>query len=162
MVEEINNETEYVNEIENVSAPLNTNRSRDTFSNKLISDFSYRPYSNFELGFLFSVGQIEDKFPTQPTILDENKLAIRFTLSILDKGRLRVEVERTELLTNTKNNIIPFEITNGNLIGKNYIWRANFDYRFSSNLQTNVNYSARMQNKGKVINNITAEARAYF
>jgi hypothetical protein len=162
MVEEINNETEYINEIENVGAPLNTNRSRETYSNKLISDFSYRPYSNFELGFLFSVGQIEDKFPIQPTIIDENKLAIRFTFSILNKGRLRVEAERTELLTNTRDNIIPFEITNGNLIGKNYIWRANFDYRFSSNLQTNVNYSARMQNKGKVINTITAEARAYF
>ena len=162
MVEEINNETEFINETENVNAPLNTNRSRLANSNKLISDFSYRPYSNIEFGFLFSVGQIEDKFPMQPTILDENKLAIRLTLSILNKGRLRVEAERTELLTNTRNNIIPFEITNGNLIGKNYIWRANFDYRFSSNLQTNVNYSARMQGKGRVINTFTAEARAYF
>jgi hypothetical protein len=73
-----------------------------------------------------------------------------------------MEIERTELLTNTNANIIPFEITNGNLIGKNYIWRANFDYRISSNLQTNVNYSGRLQGKGRVINTFTAEARAYF
>lgn len=162
MVEEINNETEYINEIENVNAPLNTSRSRSTISNKIVSDFSYRPYSNFELGFVISVSQLKDNFPIIPTIIDENKISLRFTLSVLKKGRFRLEAERTELLVNTNDNIIPFEITNGNLIGKNYIWRANFDYRFSSNLQTNVNYSGRMQGKGKIINTFTAEARAYF
>lgn len=162
MIDEINNETEYINEIENVSAPINTNRSRNTVSNKLISNFSYRPLNNFELGFLFSVSRLQDNFPANPTVIDENKLSLGFTLSLLSKGRLRMEVERIELLSNTNENIIPFEITNGNLIGKNYIWRANFDYRISSNLQTNVNYSGRLQGKGSVINTFTAEARAYF
>ncbi len=162
MVKEMNNETEYINEIENVTAPVSSNRSRETVSNKITSDFSYRPFNNFELGFLVTVARLQDNFPINPTIIDENKLNLRFTLSLLKKGRLRVEVERTELLANTNENIIPFEITNGNLIGKNYIWRANFDYRFSSNLQTNVNYSGRLQGKGKVINTFTAEARAYF
>jgi hypothetical protein len=162
MVKEINNETEYVNEIENVTAPINSNRSRNTIANKVSSDFSYRPFNNFELGFRFMVGRLQDNFPDNPTIIDENKLSLRFTISLLNKGRLRMEVERTELLTNTTNNIIPFEITGGNLIGKNYIWRANFDYRISSNLQTNINYNGRLQGKGKVINTFTAEARAYF
>ena len=36
------------------------------------------------------------------------------------------------------------------------------DYRFSANLQGNLNYSGRLQGKGKVINTLTAEARAYF
>jgi len=162
MVKELNNETEFINEIENVNAPTNTNRSRKTVSNSVTSDFSYRPMDNFELGFLFMVGRLEDSYPTEPTIIDQNKLTLRFTLSLLQKGRLRVEVERTELLANTTENIIPFEITNGNLIGKNYVWRANFDYRISSNLQTNINYNGRLQGKGKVINTFTAEAKAYF
>ncbi len=162
MVKELNNETEFINEIENVAAPISTNRSRQTVSNSISSNFSYRPYSNFELGFLFNVGRLQDNYPEKPTIIDENKISVRFTLSLLKKGRLRVEIERTELLANTSKNIIPFEITNGNLIGKNYIWRANFDYRFSSNLQTNINYSGRLQGKGKVVNIFTAEARAYF
>ena len=162
MVKEINNETELINEIENVSAPENSNRSRNTASNKIISNFSYRPYNNFEFGFGISVGRLEDTFPDEPTIIDENKLTLRFTLSLLSRGRLRVEAERTELLTNTNTNIIPFEITNGNLIGKNYIWRAIFDYRFSANLQANLNYSGRLQGKGRVVNTLTAEARAYF
>ncbi len=162
MVDEINNETEFKNKIENVHAPLNTNRSRNVNSNELQTDFSYRPYNNIEFGFLIKVSRLEDKFPITPTILDENKLNLRLTLSLLEKGRLRFEIERTELLVNTNQNIIPFEITNGNLIGKNYIWRANFDYRFTGNLQTNINYSGRLQGKGKVINTLRAEARAYF
>ncbi|MBK8946388.1 MAG: hypothetical protein IPM32_14125 [Ignavibacteriae bacterium] len=162
MVDEVNNETEFINKIENVFAPVNTNRSRFINSNELKTDFSYRPYNNIELGFLIKVGRLEDKFPTIPTILDENKLNLRLTLSLLEKGRLRFEIERTELLVNTNENIIPFEITNGNLIGKNYIWRTNFDYRFTGNLQTNINYSGRLQGKGKVINTLRAEARAYF
>ncbi|MCB0731422.1 MAG: hypothetical protein KDC88_10345 [Ignavibacteriae bacterium] len=162
MVKEINNETEFSNNIENVLAPVNSNRSRQTVSNNVSSDFSYRPYDNFELGFIFKVGRLQDNYPENPTIIDENKISLRLTLSLSNLGRLRVEAERTELLTNTNENVIPFEITNGNLIGKNYIWRANFDYRFSSNLQTTINYSGRLQGKGKVINTFTAEARAYF
>ncbi|MBK7106591.1 MAG: hypothetical protein IPH62_15060 [Ignavibacteriae bacterium] len=162
MVDEINNETEFKNKIENVQAPINTNRSRLVNSNELQTDFSYRPYTNLEFGFLIKVSRLEDKFPSTPTILDENKLNLRLTLSLLEKGRLRFEFERTELLVNTNQNIIPFEITNGNLIGKNYIWRTNFDYRFTGNLQTNINYSGRLQGKGKVINTLRAEARAYF
>ena len=162
MVKEINNETEFTNKVENVDAPVNTNRSRTTTSNDLQTDFSYRPYNNLEFGFLIKVGRLEDSFPTTPTIIDENKINLRFTLSLLEKGRLRFEIERAELLANTNKNIIPFEITNGNVIGKNYIWRTNFDYRFSNNLQTNLNYSGRLQGKGKVINTFRAEARAYF
>ncbi len=162
MVKEINNETEFTNKIENVYAPVNTNRSRITNSNDLQSDFSYRPYSNIEIGFLFKVGRLQDNYPVTPTILDENKLNLRLTLSLLERGRLRVEFERTELSVNTDKNIIPYEITNGNIIGKNYIWRTNFDYRFSGNLQTNFNYSGRLQGKGKIIHTMRAEARAYF
>ncbi len=162
MIQEVNNETEYTNLVENVNAPKNTNRSRSTNGNELKTDFSYRPYNNLEFGFLLKVGRIEDHYPATPTIIDENKINLRFTLSLLERGRLRFEIERTELLTNTTQNIIPFEITNGNLIGKNYIWRTNFDYRFSTNLQTNINYSGRIQGKGKVINTLRAEARAYF
>ncbi len=162
MIKEVNNETEYVNRIENVSAPVNTNRSRKINANELTSDFSYRPYRNVEMGFLFKVGRIEDSFPEKPTIIDENRFAIRLVYSLQNKGRISLEAERTELLTEDNGNIIPYEITNGNVIGKNYIWHANFDYRIFENLQGNIRYTGRVQGKGKVINTFTAEARAYF
>ena len=162
MVKEINNETEIINKVENVLAPITTNRSRLTNSNIVKTDFSYRPVNNMEFGFKIKVSRLEDKYPQKPTIIDENRLTLRFTLSLLRKGRLRFEIERTELIANTRENIIPFEITNGNLLGKNYIWRTNFDYRFTNNLQANINYSGRLHGKGKVINTLRAEVRAYF
>ncbi|MCP5061716.1 MAG: hypothetical protein GY936_04530 [Ignavibacteriae bacterium] len=162
MVKEINNETEIISRTENILAPINTNRSLTTNANIVISDFSYRPVNSMEFGFKIKVSRLEDTYPQKPTIIDENKITLRFTLSLFKKGRLRIEAERTELISNTKENIIPFEITNGNLIGKNYIWRSNFDYRFSNNLQINVNYSGRLQGAGRVINTMRAEARAYF
>ena len=162
MIKEMNNETEIINKVENVFAPIVTNRSRLTTANIVKSDFSYRPVSNLEFGFKIKVSRLEDRYPAKPTIIDENKLTLRFTLSLLRKGRVRFEIDRIELIANTRENIIPFEITNGNLIGKNYIWRTNFDYRLSNNLQANINYSGRLHGRGKVINALRAEVKAYF
>ena len=53
---------------------------------------------------------------------------------------MRVEIERNELIANTTQNLIPYELTAGNQIGKNYFWRLNFDYKLSSFLQTTISY----------------------
>ncbi|MFH1197023.1 MAG: hypothetical protein V1720_15100 [bacterium] len=162
MVKEINNQTEYVNEIDNSAAPLLLNRSRVVTANSLSTDFSYRPENNMELGFKIKVGRSEDDYPEKPTIIDQNSQTLRFTLSLAGEGRLRVEIERNELNSNSSTNSIPFEITRGNTIGKNYFWRLNFDYKISGNLQTTVSYDGRLQGAGKVIHTMRAEARAYF
>jgi hypothetical protein len=73
-----------------------------------------------------------------------------------------VEIERNELNANTTENFIPYELTNGNQIGKNYFWRLNFDYKLSSFLQTTLSYDGRVQGANKVIHTARAEARAYF
>lgn len=73
-----------------------------------------------------------------------------------------METERTELTTNTTENAIPFELTRGNFIGKNYYWRLNFDYRIASNLQTTVAYDGRILAGSRTIHTMRAEARAYF
>jgi hypothetical protein len=115
-----------------------------------------------EIGFRIKTGRSEDRFPDKPTIVDINSQLIRFNLSFLGSGRLRAEIERNELKANTTINQIPFEITGGNLIGKNYFWRLNFDYRISSNLQTTLSYDGRSQSKSKTIHSARAEARAFF
>jgi len=75
---------------------------------------------------------------------------------------LRIEFERSELLANTTDNFIPFELTGGNALGKNYFWRVNFDYRVASFLQITMNYDGRLQGEGKVVHTARAEVRAYF
>lgn len=162
MVEEISNQTDLTNSNDNLSAQKNSNRIRRVNSNFITSDFSYRPSRTIEVGFKVRVGRNEDTYPTQPTIIDINGQLLRFNLSFLGVGRLRIEIERNELLANTTQNFIPFEITGGNQIGKNYFWRVNFDYKLSSNLQTTVSYDGRLQGSSKTIHTMRAEARAFF
>jgi hypothetical protein len=162
MIEEMSNQTDLVNQNDNVYAPVISNRRREITGNSITTDFSYRPERNIEVGFKLSTGRKEDTLPEIPTIIDLNSQAIRFNLSFAGSGRLRVEVERTELITNTTENFLPFEVTGGNQIGKNFFWRLNFDYRLSVNLQSTVSYDGRLQGSSRAVHTARAEVRAYF
>ena len=162
MIKEISNQTDFVNTTDDVSAPQPSTRNRQILDNNITTDFSYRPISFVEVGFKLKVGKSEDTFPDSPTIIDLNSQIVRLNLSFAQTGRLRIEMERTELIANTLDNIIPFEMLNGNQLGKNYFWRLNFDYRVASFLQTTISYDGRWQGKGRVVHTARAEARAYF
>lgn len=162
MVKEISNQTDIINQIDNVSAPANSNRIRQISSNNISSEFSYRPDKNIEVGFRIKVGRSEDSHPAIPTIIDLNSELLRFNLSFLGTGRLRIEIERNELISNTTQNFIPYELTNGNQIGKNYYWRLNFDYKLLTFLQTTISYDGRFQGESRIVHTARAEARAYF
>lgn len=162
LINEFSNQTDIVREQDNVYAPITSNRKRLINSNKIISDFSYRPERNIEVGFKVQVGRSQDQYPTSPTIIDNNSQTLRFNLSFAGSGRLRAEVERSELTGNTDQNVLPFELTRGNAIGKNYFWRLNFDYRLTANLQSTVNYDGRLLSGNKPVHTARAEVRAYF
>ncbi|MBP9581559.1 MAG: hypothetical protein KBE38_05305, partial [Ignavibacterium sp.] len=72
MIKEISNQTDLVNQIDNVSAPINSNRIRQINSNNVISEFSYRPDKNIEVGFRIKAGTSEDTYPATPTIINLN------------------------------------------------------------------------------------------
>ncbi len=164
LVQEISNQTDFVNKNDNLAAGQISvsNRQRKITSNFINTDFSYRPENNIEVGFAFKVGRSTDYFPAVPTVIDLNSESIRMNLSFAGTGRLRIEIDRTELNGNENNNFLPFELTEGNLVGKNYLWAVNFDYRIGSNLQSTVSYQGRWQGAGKVIHTLRAEFRAYF
>jgi len=162
MIKEMNNQTDIANISDNVAAPVSSNRRRTTSGNNITTDFSYRPERNIEVGLKLKAGSTEDVLPEKPTTIDLNSEALRFNLSFAGTGRLRIELERTELIANTIENYIPFELTGGNLVGKNYYWRLNFDYRLSGNLQSTVSYDGRLQGSGKAVHTARAEVRAYF
>jgi hypothetical protein len=161
LIPEITNQTEFTNQIDNLISPPSSNRARTVTKNDLTTDFSYRPYQNIEIGFKIQTGASIDAYPSTPTNVDMNSLMLRLNLSFENFGRLRIEVERTELISNNSFNI-PFEITRGNVVGKNYFWRAFFDYKIASYIQTSLNYDARLQGNSRVIHTMRAEAKAYF
>ncbi len=162
LVKEINNQTDFRFVTDNFVAPKNTNRSHEIINKEVATEFSYRPYSNVEVGFKLKAAESKDDFPEKPTIIDKNAQALRITFSFKGRGRLRIETERTELSSNSTENYIPFEITQGNSIGKNYSVRISFDYRIAANLQTTLSYWGRKRGGDKIIHNLRAEARAYF
>jgi len=162
LVKEINNQTDFVNQVDNLLPTTISNRARKIDRNDLSTDFSYRPMSNLEVGFKIQTGRSKDSYPQIPTTVDMNSLLLRVNYSITNSGRIRIETERLELTANTSISNIPFEITRGNVIGKNYFWRAFFDYRIGSNVQTSLSYDARLLGRNKVIHTMHAEARAFF
>lgn len=162
MVKELSNQTDIVNRTDNVDAPQNSNRKRLISDNNINTDFSYNPERNIEVGFRIRVGRSTDEFPVNPTVIDLNGQALRFILSLAGSGRLRIEIERNELISNNIENFLPFELTGGNLLGKNYFWRLNFDYRLASYLQSTVSYDGRLQGGSRAIHTARAEVRAYF
>lgn len=162
MVEEINNQTDFINQIDNMISPVSTSRAREISKNSFISDFSYRPIREMEVGLKFEVARSLDKYPAKPSTVDLNTFVLRSTYSFENLGRLRIEVERTELTSSSSEYSIPFEVLRGNVIGKNYFWRAFFDFRVSSLLQTSVSYDARKLGSSRVIHTMRAEAKAYF
>jgi hypothetical protein len=162
LLEEINNQTEFTNQIDNLISPPSSNRARQVNQNNLVTEFNYRPIANIETGMKIQVGRSEDKFPQRPTIVDQNSITLRVNLSLANIGRLRLETERTELISNSIVTNIPFEITRGNVIGKNYFWRVFLDYKIASYVQTSFSYDGRLYGKQRAIHTLRAEARAYF
>lgn len=162
MIQEISNQTDVTIGDDNLLAAKLSLRNRTISSSSLNSDFSYRPSKSIEVGFVIKAAKNTDSYPSTPTIIDLNGQMLRFNVSFSGTGRLRIELERNELLSNTTENSLPFELVGGNQIGKNYFWRLNYDYRVMSNLQTSASYEGRQQGGGKVIHSLRAEARAFF
>lgn len=162
MAEEISNQTEFINQIDNLISHAITNRARLVNRNNISSDFSYRPQRNIEVGFKIEAGRSEDNYPSIPSSIDMNSFMLHVNLSFENLGRLRIETERTELISSSNSLNLPFEMTRGNVIGKNYFWRVFFDYRISSLVQLSFSYDARIQGSSRVIQTMRAEAKAYF
>ncbi|MEW6701685.1 MAG: hypothetical protein AB1298_03110, partial [Bacteroidota bacterium] len=162
MIEEISNQTEIIYQTDNLISPVTTNRARRLTRNNFSTDFSYRPVSDIEAGFKIESGRSVDEFPIKPITFNTNSITLRMNFSFENYGRLRIEAERTELTSTSSSLNIPFEITRGNLIGKNYFLRVFFDYRVSSFIQTSLSYDARLQGTSRIIQTMRAEARAYF
>ncbi|MCK9426314.1 MAG: hypothetical protein M0Q21_09780 [Ignavibacteriaceae bacterium] len=162
LLQEIGNQTDLENKIDNLFAGLSSNRSRAIETNGITTDFSYRPERNIEVGLKIKSAKSTDYFPKKSTEIFTNGQAVRINISFSGYGRLRLEIERNELTTNTVENYLPFELTAGNVVGKNYFWRLFFDYRFGTNLLSTANYDGRKLGGGKIIHTARVEVRAFF
>jgi len=162
LVKEIRWQIEYHLTDDNLLSGAGFSQSHISNTEELNSDFSYRPVSNIEVGFNFGAGKTTDVLPKVPTDINFNSQLIRIDFSFVGKGRIRFEAERKELLSNVEDYKIPWEITRGNRIGKNYTIRLNVNYKISGNLQSTLAYTGIKYGASNFIHTMRAEARAYF
>ena len=159
LVKEISNQVEFTHKNDNLLATQISNRSRFIISNSLSFDWSYRPEQSVELGFKFGVGQATN-FDT--TMADLNDQSLRLVYSFEEKGQTRVELSREEVNLDRGGIFLPFELTNGKVAGKTWLWRFGFDYRITQYIQASVSYDGRSEGGGSPIHTARAEVRAFF
>ncbi|MGA9405964.1 MAG: hypothetical protein WBW71_02410 [Bacteroidota bacterium] len=164
LVSEISNQIDYSNKQNNIAASLASGRSEVINSDDLISDYSYRPEQNVEVGFKIEVSRSEDDYNPAPIIADLNAQSLRTVFSFQGSGQLRFDFSREEvgLENSVVGTLVPFDLTAGRLEGKTYLWGVSFDYKLSSNLQSSLQYTGRSEQSYAPVHTAKAEVRAFF
>lgn len=141
-------------------------RTFDLTTLSAASDFSYRPEQSLELGWKLRVVDAEDVLPSIPRSALITTNALRAVYALETRGRLRAEVERTNVAgrnLGTNELALPYQLTEGYAIGDTWIGRLTFEYRFGGNIQASITYSGRAQPPSmRVIHTGQAELRAFF
>ena len=166
LVKEIGNQTEFVNRIDRVTATSQSSRERDLLSNAISSEFSYRPDPEWEVGLGVNVAQVSDRFGGGNTVADINVESIRLAYVLRGAGQLRSELQREEVVVSNhpRNSprALPFEFTNGRVVGKTFLWQVAFDYRINQFVQVTTSYGGRSEGGRAPVHTARAEARAFF
>ena len=166
LLKEIGNQLEFTNKIDQLNSSIDSPRERDLHSNALKTEFSYRPYPEWEIAFGFGASQIENHFGSSNAKADVDNQFLHLTYAIASLGQLRGEFAREDVrIVNPVHGSVaeyPYEFTNGGVIGKTLLWRLAFDYRISQYIQVTVNYDGRSEGGRGAVHTARAEARAFF
>lgn len=162
LTSDITTQIEFVIKTDRNLAPLNSIRNRNISGNSINTDLAYRPIPKIESGLQLNFSKAEDVYPVKPTNVSINQEILRFVYSFTSQGRLRIEIERDEVLINVPDANFPYELTAGRPAGKSYYWRGIFDYSISKNIQASVNYDGRVEGSKQVIHTGRAQVTAFF
>ncbi|MGB9696263.1 MAG: hypothetical protein ACP5P3_03340 [Ignavibacteria bacterium] len=162
LTNDLTTQFEFINKVDRNVAPINSIRNRDIISNSYNFDFTYRPIPQVESGLLINYSKATDYYPPSPVPVNINMQTLRFIYSFATSGRIRLEVERDEVIFNSRVPTFPFELTMGRVSGKSYFLRIYVDYNITKNIQANVNYDGRSEGNGKLIHTGRAQITAFF
>jgi hypothetical protein len=159
LIDEVGNQTEITQKIDTRTAVMGGLRSYSIYANSFKSDWSYRPWQEFEMGFKFGFGKAVN-FDT--TSADMNDQSVRFQYGFSLEGQLSVEFTREEVILNHALIEPMYEITEGRARGQSWLWRCMVDYQLAKYLRLELNYLGRSEGKGSPVHNAKAELRAFF
>jgi hypothetical protein len=162
VTEDIIFQLEYLNKTDRNEAPPNSTRNRNIGSDAFLSDIAYKPIPVIESGLELNFTRATDSYPVNATRVDINQQILRFIYSFSTSGRVRFELERSEVIFNESVTTFPYELTSGKVEGKSYFWRVFVDYSIIKNIQVNVNYDGRLEGSRRVIHTGKAQVTAFF
>ncbi len=163
LVKEIGNQTELIRKYDKLIPSVESFRQRNIYFEKALTDFSYRPDYSVELGFSFGLARSQNTLQQFSTTADINEQTLRCIYALPYRGQLRTELTREEtIIKGTQNYIIPFELTEGKIQGKSYLWTIAFEYEVGNNIQTLIHYQGRKESSANVVHTLRAEVKAYF
>ncbi|HOJ03079.1 MAG TPA: hypothetical protein PK916_03655 [Bacteroidota bacterium] len=162
LVREIGLQTDFVALDDAVRSTDGGTRARDISSTEWIADLSYRPWQELEIGFVLTSRTATDRNPAVAVEANISSLALRSVASFDGPGRLRVELERSDVGFSTEVERYAYELTDGRAEGQSWIWRVNLDYRLTSFMQATISYLGRSEAERDVVHNARAEVKAFF
>lgn len=164
LTNDVANQTDVILKNDNVISSSHINQQRQISSLLLVTDFSYRPRQNVEFGFKIETSNAEDNIVPQIVTANFNSQALRTVIGIQGSGQLRVEFSREEILLGQlpQNYSIPFELTGGRDIGRQYLWSAVADYKAGNNVLFSLQYSGRTTSRSSIVHTGKMEVRAFF
>ena len=142
-------------------------RERDLTLQTLQSDFTYRIERQWEAGWSVGAGTAGNAHPAARGSADMNDQSVRIVYGIPGSGQLRAEIRREEVVhAAVRNGSLAqspqFEMTEGRVAGKSWMWQVNTDLRMTDLIQVTVSYLGRKEGEGKIVHTARAEARAVF
>jgi len=169
---DVGTQLDITNKTDRNIAPVNSIRNRNIISEGATLDFiyrpiqqiesGYRPIQQIESGFAINFTKATDYYPSLPIDANINQQTLRFIYSFTSIGRVRIELERAEIILNENILTFPYELTNGRINGKSYFIRGIFDYSISQNIQASLNYDGRLEGSRRLLNTARAQVTAFF
>jgi hypothetical protein len=158
------NQTDLLAKDDNAISTSLLNPSRQISSIGIITDLSYKPALNVEIGIKLETSQSEDRPGSAPVMANFNGQSIRYIYGFQGNGQLRSELTREEVLL--MNEPVgyrrPYELTSGREMGKQYLWMIASEYRIAGNIQFSLQYSGRTTTKFGIVHTGRMEVRAFF
>ncbi len=162
LVREIGLNLELASSTDRLSSGEMSNRSRDIEAMQASGDLAYRPWPRIETGFVLTMKSATDHRADGDLEAAINAQTLRTVLSFEGPGRLRLELERNEVVLSSSSALFPFELTDGRPEGRSWVWRLNVDYRLLSSVQATISYLGRVEGLRPAVHTGRAEVKAFF